>query len=174
MGKINVKIFKPFGSSISMQDLPLELMKDFKADLEMIRQLPEKEKQNYRFGFKLAGGLGKDGEFLITPEVMLKWKRNYFDEVIKSYAESHYPNREIERITINSAWYNYQLKNQWNPLHTHSNFAGIQENPSISTVGYLSIPSDMKAIEGEKEHNKFSGCVEWREGSEGMFQFATP
>ena len=29
MGKINVKIFKPFGSSISMQDLPLELMKDF-------------------------------------------------------------------------------------------------------------------------------------------------
>ena len=56
MGKINVKIFKPFGSSISMQDLPLELMKDFKADLEMIRQLPEEEKQNYRFGFKLAGG----------------------------------------------------------------------------------------------------------------------
>ena len=104
---------------------------------------------------------------------MLKWKRNYFDEVIKSYAESHYPNREIERITINSAWYNYQLKNQWNPLHTHSNFAGIQENPSISTVGYLSIPSDMKPIEGEKEHNKFSGCIEWREGSEGMFQFAT-
>ena len=58
-------------------------------------------------------------------------------------------------------------------MHTHSNFAGIQENPSISTVGYLSIPSDMKPIEGEKEHNKFSGCVEWREGSEGMFQFAT-
>ena len=173
MSKINVKIFKPFGSSISLQDLPFELVKDFKEDLEKIRNLPEEEKQNYRFGFKLAGGLGKDGEFLITPEVMLKWKRNYFDEVIKSYAESHYPNKEIERITINSAWYNYQLKNQWNPLHTHSNFAGIQENPSISTVGYLSIPNDMKPIEGEKEHNKFSGCIEWREGSEGMFQFAT-
>ena len=47
-------------------------------DLDKIRNLPEEEKQNYRFGFKLAGGLGKDGEFLITPEVMLKWKRNYF------------------------------------------------------------------------------------------------
>ena len=173
MSKINVKIFKPFGSSISLQDLPFELVKDFKEDLEKIRNLPEEEKQNYGFGFKLAGGLGNDGEFLITPEVMLKWKRNYFDEVIKSYAESHYHNREIERITINSAWYNYQLKNQWNPLHTHSNFAGIQENPSISTVGYLSIPSDMTPIEGEKEHNKFSGCVEGREGSEGMFQFDT-
>jgi len=173
MGKINVKIFKPFGSSISMQDLPLELMKDFKADLDMIRNLPEEKKQDYRFGFKLAGGLGNDGEFLITPEVMLKWKRNYFDEVIKSYANSHYPNKKVRHIVINSAWYNYQLKNQWNPLHTHSNFTGIQENPSISTVGYLSIPNDMKPIEGEKSHYKFGGMIEFREGTEGMFQFAT-
>ena len=60
MSKINVKIFKPFGSSISLQDLPFELVKDFKEDLEKIRNLPEEEKQNYRFGFKLAGGLGKD------------------------------------------------------------------------------------------------------------------
>ena len=34
MSKINVKIFKPFGSSISLQDLPFELVKDFKEDLE--------------------------------------------------------------------------------------------------------------------------------------------
>ena len=173
MGKINVKIFKPFGSSISMQDLPFELMKDFKADLDMIRNLPEEKKQDYRFGFKLAGGLGKDGEFLITPEVMLKWKRNYFDEVIKSYTNSHYPNKKVSHIVINSALYNYQLKNQWNPLHTHSNFAGIQENPSISTVGYLSIPKNMQPLTGAKKHNDFSGAIEWIEGKEDLFQFGT-
>ena len=49
MGKINIKIFKPFGSSISMQDLPFELMKDFKKDLEMIRHLPEEEKKKLSF-----------------------------------------------------------------------------------------------------------------------------
>jgi len=31
----------------------------------------------------------------------------------------------------------------------------------------------MNPIDGEKSHYPFSGCVEWREGSEGMFQHAS-
>ena len=71
MSKINIQIYKPFGSSISMQDLPFELMKDFREDLKMIQELPEEKKKNYWFGYKLAGGLGNEGEFLITPEAKL-------------------------------------------------------------------------------------------------------
>ena len=36
MTKTKIQIYKPFGSSISQQDLPLELIKDFKDDLDMI------------------------------------------------------------------------------------------------------------------------------------------
>jgi len=173
MSKIKIQIYKPFGSSISQQDLPLELIKDFKDDLDMIMKLPEDKKKGYRFGHKLAGGLGNDGEFLITPEVMLKWKHQYFDEVITFYAESHFNDRKVERIIINSAWHNRMLKNQWQPIHTHSSYGSPQENPSISTVGYIEVPKQMNPIDGEKSHYPFSGCVEWREGSEGMFQHAS-
>ena len=172
MSKVNVQIYKPFGPSISKQDLPLDLMKDFKKDLDMIRNLPEEEQKPYRTGHSLAGGLGKEGEFLITPKVMLKWKANYFDAVIKEYSRIHRPNKEVDRIIINSAWHNYMLKNQWNPTHHHLEyFSSAFENPSVSVVGYLSIPKDMKPLEGAKSHNNFSGCIEWVEGREDLFQF---
>ena len=47
MNKINIQVYKPFGSSISSQDLPFELMKDFREDLKMIQELPEEKKKNY-------------------------------------------------------------------------------------------------------------------------------
>ena len=171
--KINIKIFKPFGSSVSQQNLPLELIKDFKNDLDMIMKLPEDKKKGYRFGHRLAGGLGYEGEFLITTEVMLKWKQQYFDKVIHFYAQSHFNDRKVERIDIASAWHNRMLKNQWNPIHTHTAYVHTQESPSISTVGYIEIPKQMNLIEGEKAHHNFSGCLELREGSEGMFQKAS-
>jgi hypothetical protein len=33
--KINYKLFKPFGSTLAKATLPLELMKDFKEDLQL-------------------------------------------------------------------------------------------------------------------------------------------
>ena len=48
MNKVNIQFYKPFGSSISLQDLPLELIKDFKKDLDMIMKLPEDKKKGYR------------------------------------------------------------------------------------------------------------------------------
>ena len=66
------------------------------------------------------------------------------------------------------------LKNQWNPTHHHLEyFSPTFENPSISTVGYISIPKNMKPLEGAKSHNQFSGCIEWVDGREGLFEFGT-
>ena len=45
MSKVNIQFYKPFGSSISLQDLPPELIKDFTDDLDMIMKLPEDKKK---------------------------------------------------------------------------------------------------------------------------------
>ena len=74
--KINFKIFKPFGSSMARAELPLELIKDFKEDLKKIRADKTKQKQ-HDWGERLVGHV--NSEYLITPEVMLKWKRLFFD-----------------------------------------------------------------------------------------------
>jgi len=174
MSKVNIQFYKPFGSSISLQDLPLELMSDFKKDLEMIRKLPEEKQKPYRTGHTLAGGLGENGEFYITPEVMFKWKKKYFDIVMKEYVRIHRPNKDIDKIVINSAWHNYMLKNQWNPAHHHLEFFSKKENPSLSCVGYISIPKDMKPLAGVKDHNNFTGAIEWFSGQEeNLFQFGS-
>ena len=80
--KINFKIFKPFGSSIARAELPLELLKDFKEDLKNIRADKKKQK-DHDWGERLVGHLAE--EYLITPEIMLKWKQKFFDPIINSY-----------------------------------------------------------------------------------------
>ena len=72
--KINFKLFKPFGSTMAKAELPNELVKDFLKDLNDIRQDPKKI-ETHAFGHKLAGQIYK--EFLITPEVLIKWKKNF-------------------------------------------------------------------------------------------------
>ena len=67
--EIKIKMFKPFGSTISEQNLPDNLVKDFLDDLKMIWALPDKERQGYMFGHKLVGSV--ENEYLITPEVLL-------------------------------------------------------------------------------------------------------
>ena len=68
--KINFKLFKPFGSTLAKAELPLELVKDFKQDLKNIRS-DEKKKKEHQWGDKLVGHVHE--EYLISPEVMLKW-----------------------------------------------------------------------------------------------------
>ena len=78
--KINIKMFKPFGSTISEQTLPDNLVKDFLADLKMIRGLSPEERQRYSFAHKLVGSV--DSEYMVTPEVLLKYKHSFFDVCI--------------------------------------------------------------------------------------------
>ena len=85
--KINFKLFKPFGSTLAKATLPLELLKDFKEDLKKIREDKQKQK-DHDWSQRLVGAVKE--EYLITPEVLLKWKRAFFDPIMVSYTNAHF------------------------------------------------------------------------------------
>jgi len=164
--KINFKLFKPFGSTMAKAELPNELVKDFLKDLNDIRQDPKKI-ETHAFGHKLAGQIYK--EFLITPEVLMKWKKNFFDPIIKGYVQTHYREMPIERILIHSGWYVVQKPGDYNCCHTHTT---PNNNPDLSCVGYLKFPKAMKDYKHSKEHHNTTGYIEFLEGSESIFNNA--
>ncbi len=164
-------MFKPFGSTISEQPLPDNLVKDFLADLKMIRGLSPEERQRYSFAHKLVGSV--DSEYMVTPEVLLKYKHSFFDVCITEYCQTLYPDFKVKRIVINSCWYIVQKINQFNSIHQHTNHAACeQKHPQISCVGYLQIPK-MIPLECAKSHHDISGSIEFFEGSENYFSFST-
>ena len=163
--KINFKLFKPFGSTLAKAELPLQLIKDFKDDLKAIREDKQKKK-DHNWGDRLVGHVAE--EYLITPSVMLKWKRAFFDPIIVSYTNAHYREDKIKSILINSAWFVVSKPNDYNPAHRHTEYSKTK-NYHLSCVGYLQIPESMIPTDNAKQHNDFSGNVEFLEGSEGMF-----
>ena len=160
--KINFKLFKPFGSTVAKAVMPLGLMKDFQDDLKQIRQDKEKQK-NHDWSKKLVGHV--DSEYLISPEIMLKWKQKFFDPIINAYVKNHIDHK-IKSILINSAWYVVSKPGDYNPCHTHTEY--VHGNYHLSCVGYLQIPK-MISTTNSKEFNDFSGQTEFIEGSENMF-----
>ena len=169
--KINIKMFKPFGSTISEQNLPDNLVKDFLADLKMIRGLSPEERKRYSFAHKLVGSV--DSEYMVTPEVLLKYKHSFFDVCITEYCQTLYPDFKVKRIVINSCWYVVQKINQFNSIHQHTNHTAFeQKHPQISCVGYLQIPK-MVPLECAKPHHDVSGSIEFFEGSENYFSFSS-
>ena len=168
--KINIKMFKPFGSTISEQNLPDNLVKDFLDDLKMIRGLSPEERQRYSFAHKLVGSV--DSEYMVTPTVFAKHKY-FFDTCITEYCQTIYPDFKVKRIVINSAWFVVQKINQFNSIHQHTNHGAIeQKHPQISCVGYLQIPK-MIPLECAKSHHDISGSLEFFEGSENYFSFSS-
>ena len=169
--KIKIKMFKPFGSTISEQTLPDNLVKDFLADLKMIRGLSPEERQRYSFAHKLVGSV--DSEYMVPPEVLLKYKHSFFDVCITEYCQTLYPDFKVKRIVINSCWYVVQKINQFNSIHQHTNHTAFeQKHPQISCVGYLQIPK-MIPLECAKPHHDVSGSIEFFEGSENYFTFSS-
>ena len=158
--KINFKLFKPFGSTIAKAELPLELIKDIENDLKKIRESEDKKKQ-HNWGKRLVGAIKE--EYLISPEIMLKWKRAFFDPIIASYFNTHFKNEKVKSILINSAWYVCQKPGEYNPMHNHCEYIG--KNYHLSCVGYLSMPDSMKSTKSAKEHKDFSGEIEFLERS---------
>lgn len=162
---INFKMLKPFGSTLAKATLPLDLIKDFKEDLKKIRANKEKQK-NHDWGQRLVGHVAE--EYLISPEVMLKWKKDFFDPIIIAYTNAHYKEDKVKSILINSAWYVVSKPNDFNPAHRHTEYTKTK-NYHLSCVGYLQIPKSMIPTENAKKHNDFSGNTEFLEGSESMF-----
>jgi len=169
--RIDIKMFKPFGSTISEQTLPDSLVKDFLDDLKMIRALPDKERQPYMFGYKLVGSV--ESEYLVTPKVLLKYKHSFFDVCIAEYCQTLYPGFKVKKIIINSCWTVVQKINQFNSIHQHTNHTAFeQEHPQISCVGYLQIPK-MIPLKHAKVHHDVSATIEFFEGSENYFTFSS-
>ena len=167
---IDIKMFKPFGSTISEQTLPDNLVKDFLADLKMIRALPPEERQRYSFAHKLVGSV--ESEYMVTPIVFAKHK-SVLDTCIAEYCQTIYPDFKVKRIVINSAWFVVQKINQFNSIHQHTNHTAFEQNhPQISCVGYLQIPK-MIPLECAKAHHDISGAIEFFEGSENYFTFSS-
>ena len=169
--KINFKLLKPFGSTLAKAELPLKLITDFLKDLKEIREDKEKSK-THDFGHHLVGQVAH--EFLITPELMLKWKKDFFNPIISTYAQHHYPNKTVKNIKILSAWYVISVSGDYNPQHSHTNFGKEETHqPHLSCVGYLELPSQMKEeVKKDKDHHKTSGHIEFNEGSESIFNNA--
>ena len=169
--KLNIQMWKPFGSTISKQTLPDNLVKDFLDDLKMIRALPSKERQRYSFGHQLVGSI--ESEYIITPEILLKHKHSFFDRCIKAYCQALYPGLFPKRIMINAAWFVIQKINEFNSIHQHTNHGAIeQKHPQISCVGYLQIP-EMIPLKCAKAHHDISGTIEFFEGSQNYFVDST-
>lgn len=164
MSEIQCKLLKPFGSTIAQSTLPQELIDDFLNDLTKIRKDPDLKK-NHNFGHRLAGQI--HSEYLISPEIMLKWKQKYFDHIINHYVKSHYRNSKIKNV-VTAAWLNVQKQGDFNPCHTHTSFTSLQ-SPHISTVGYLKIPKSMVDYKHSKLHHKIDGFIEFTEGTEDIF-----
>ena len=161
--KINFKLFKPFGSTLAKATLPLELLKDFKEDLKKIREDKQKQK-DHDWGDRLIGHV--DSEYLISPEVMLKWKRQFFDPIMVSYVNAHIK-QKISNILINSAWFVVSKSGDFNPLHNHCEYT--KGNYDLSCTGYLALPESMTSTKNAKSHNDYSGEIQFVEGSENKF-----
>jgi len=160
-------MLKPFGSTISEQALPDNLVKDFLTELKRIRALPPKERQRYSVAHKLVGSV--ESEYMVTPEVLLKYKDSFFDVCIAKYCQIIYPDFKAQRIVVNLAWYVVQKINQFNSIHQHTNHTAFeQKHPQISCIGYLQIPK-MIPLECAKSHHDISGKIEFFEGSENYF-----
>jgi len=79
--KINFKLLKPFGSTLAKAELPLQLVSDFLKDLKEIREDKDKAR-THDFGNNLVGAVQE--EYLITPELMLKWKQKFFNPLFSN------------------------------------------------------------------------------------------
>ena len=166
--KINFKLLKPFGSTLAKAELPLQLVSEFLKDLKQIREDKEKSKR-HDFGNHLVGAV--TAEYLITPELMLKWKQQFFNAIISKYVISHYPHKTVKNIKILSAWFIISVSGDQNPQHTHTNFGKDEDKqPHLSCVGFLQIPKIMEENNSnEKNHHKINGKTQFSEGSESFF-----
>ena len=166
--KLEIKMIKAFGSSISEQILPDDLVKDFLADLKMIRALPDKERENHLLAPQFKHEV--EAEYLITPKVLEKYNP-FFNACVHGYCQLIYPNlKKLEKVYVDSAWYSVQKINQINSLHHHSSYPAMQSKqfPQISCVGYLQIPK-MSPPSPSSNHHNISGNIEFFEGSLNYF-----
>lgn len=89
-------------------------------------------------------------------------------EALKDYFVAYHLNMvESDRgtemnVILQSGWYVRQLKNEYNPLHVHTNC-------TISCVGYLSLPNKIdNEWENDSKNEPYNGQIEFAYGTAAM------
>ena len=104
-----------------------------KECLEKIRKLcKKKKKKDYR---KNLAGLLKQEYGIDKNKVFLSLSA-YFNSYIKASVEHYSCSYSGTKIIMESAWVNYMVKNEINPLHTHSK--------DLSFVLFIKVPKNLK------------------------------
>jgi len=160
------KMLRPFGSTISEQFLPEDLVKDFLMDLKTIRALPTKERENRLLAPQFTHAV--EAEYKITPKVLEKYK-SFLAMCISQYCQYSYPNVIFQNLDVHAPRYTVQKINQINSLHNHIAPVNSKRPPQISCVGYLQIP-DMLSTSSIPTHHNISGNIEFFEGSQNHFK----
>jgi len=105
----------------------------------------------------LAGRIEKEVEFPIDSlhsEVLDNFK-NYFDEVFKSRLQNG-------TLTVNAAWVNFQIENEYNPLHRHDN--PYHQSFQLTSVIFLEVPNIIN-------NNKFpDGYLQFSNGNSNTME----
>ena len=159
--KNEISITRHFGPTLLKVQLPQQIINDLNKDCEEISAGKHKK---IDWSEHLAGKVKE--EYLISDAVLAKHSR-WFVEMAGRYA---FPNEEDFKkaqhdhdIMFQSGWYVRQYANDFNPKHHHLNC-------TISCVGYLKMPEDIKEHweEEEKDHNPAGGAIEFSYGVTGF------
>ena len=110
---------------------------------------------------KLVGRVSEEIKFSAeVASYVLEYLKDYFVAYHLNMVESD-RGREMS-VLLQAGWYVRQLRNEYNPLHVHTNCA-------ISCVGYLSLPDDIESEwENDSKNDPCNGQIEFAYGTAAM------
>ena len=90
-----LKVYKPFGPSIGMCKLPMELVEDFNKDCDSILNTNKIKERDW--SDNLVGNVKQ--ELLITPKTFTKWA-GFFETIVSDFIKSHEEGRSLGKERI--------------------------------------------------------------------------
>tara|TARA_Y100000593_G_scaffold63483_1_gene117323 strand:- start:2608 stop:3264 length:657 start_codon:yes stop_codon:yes gene_type:complete len=154
--KIPFMMMRPFGPYISKSGLPKEMIDDFNNRVEDIIKKSETKKE-FDWSPYLVGRI-KD-QLRIPDDLRTKYD-GYFEAVADTYIKTVLQNPEGRPFKLQTAWFNRQFANEFNPVHLHTYC-------TLSSVGYLQLPKkiDKEFKEEAKEKRGVRGHIEFLYGT---------
>ena len=158
----NFEVLKPFGPSIVKIKMPNEMIEQINKYVDSVIKDEQKIKELDE-GDKLIGKVQQ--EFLMEVEFMkkIKWA-NFLAANVSSWAKEEL-NKEIKHFELIKSWVVRQFKNDYNPVHWHSE--------DISGVGYLKVPSYLGNTSQPDKKTNENGKLQLIFGSPNLFSKST-
>ena len=140
-------IMRPFGPTITRTYLDDDIYDKFITITDDLLLDPNRVDVGDRLAGKIKEQIDIPLHTLVEYELkdfILDSVNFYLDTVFESLANDP-PKRKLELITC---WFNSMYKNEWNPIHVHSN--------CVSAVIVLKVPEGLKEDEGTVSFNNGS------------------